>query len=516
MSGATARPPPVLSFKLLSVPATPFSPRLGLARLIRSSTEVIDVVTPGLFLHTSRGHVPHLSVDHISLMAKQMPWLHASFEGFLETLPPTPTLQPGPQPLHTFFGLPAASHIISLSLRDPADVQERPPDGDDYLSSMTIRGVRKIEPSFYRSYVSCVQPDIIIALSDIPFTLPPFSQKRMTKSIDRTIRWLGEILKSRPSMEITDNIRGNNIFVSLVGGTNAAARRAFSQNLLGPLEEGSNLSSVRPQTIPRLDDHISGYVLEMAQLRLELSASLSCGNDSSSTKEPTQAINQLLKASLSPLPADKLRVVHSSISPHEMLRLISLCGIDLFDSYWAQKAADWGIALDFSFPVSTSRDDTGPTRRSDGKRDVGHNLYHTGYAFDFRGLVGGPMHGCSCLACAPSFTKPIPHSSLEFVNDGCEEDAPAFTRAYIHHLLHTHEMSAHALLVSHNITVLQDFFAAIRSTLSADAPQFDTEVARFETEYDGDMRIIEEGRRAWEEVDCARGKGRLARERGTI
>ncbi|KAG2021374.1 hypothetical protein CC2G_006619 [Coprinopsis cinerea AmutBmut pab1-1] len=39
---------------------------------------------------------------------------------------------------------------------------------------------------------------------------------------------------------------------------------------------------------------------------------------------------------------------------------------------------------------------------------------------------------------------------------------PPHTRAYIHHLLHTHEMSAHALLVSHNLAVVEAFLRGIR------------------------------------------------------
>ena len=40
-----------------------------------------------------------------------------------------------------------------------------------------------------------------------------------------------------------------------------------------------------------------------------------------------------------------------------------------------------------------------------------------------------------------------------------------FSRAYLHHLLHTHEMSAHTFLAAHNLAVLDAFFAGIRSTL---------------------------------------------------
>jgi queuine tRNA-ribosyltransferase len=38
----------------------------------------------------------------------------------------------------------------------------------------------------WRSYVLTMQPDIAFALSDTPFTAAPHSQKRLTKSIERS------------------------------------------------------------------------------------------------------------------------------------------------------------------------------------------------------------------------------------------------------------------------------------------------------------------------------------------
>ncbi|KZT59271.1 tRNA-guanine transglycosylase [Calocera cornea HHB12733] len=519
MSGATARSPPVLSFKILAPSSSHFSPRLGIVQLKRSSAETIEVLTPGLFVHTSRGHVPHLSVDHMNRLAKHMPWLHVSFEKFLETLPPTPTLQPGSQPLHSFVGAPASQHIISLSFRDPADVGQRPPSGANYLSGLTVRGVRKISPSSYRNYVSVVRPDIVMALSDIPFTSPPYSQKRITRSIDRSIRWLGDLLRDGSSSTELKPTPVKNVLVSLLGGTSPIARRTFSESLLGPLEEGGISSGTRQPALVRLDDNVTGYVLEMAPLRMESAVD---PTDVHATRlrtgEPVHMISALLQASLSALPMEKPRLVHSAMSPLEMLHLIESCGVDLFDSYWAQTAADWGIALDFVFPLPMERSSTTKQRPS-GRRDIGHNLYEAFYAYDFRSLLGaGTEHGsdtgCVCLACSPSFPKPIHHGSLEQDDaENPDETATAFTRSYIHHLLHTHEMSAHALLASHNIIVLQEFFAGIRTVLKDRPERFAAEMSRFENEYDGDMRIMEEARRDWGAVDLARGKGRLARER---
>ena len=93
-----------------------------------------------------------------------------------------------------------------------------------------------------------------------------------------------------------------------------------------------------------------------------------------SRTERSTRLTELLRASLDPLPADKLRIVNSPASPHEILRLIRDVGIDLIDAAWAQRAADIGIALDFHFPVPTpsSNNCPPPRARDGGRRDLGH------------------------------------------------------------------------------------------------------------------------------------------------
>ncbi|EGO03316.1 hypothetical protein SERLA73DRAFT_174759, partial [Serpula lacrymans var. lacrymans S7.3] len=103
---------------------------------------------------------------------------------------------------------------------------------------------------------------------------------------------------------------------------------------------------------------------------------------------------------------------------------------------------------------------------------------------------------------------------------------PPYTRAYLHHLLHTHEMSAHTLLAAHNLTVLDAFFRGVRKVIGKDSggditgsvsadtgAVFAQEVERFEKTYDESTSLLDEAREDWRDVDLARGRGRLARER---
>lgn len=307
------------------------------------------------------------------------------------------------------------------------------------------------------------------------------------------------------------------------GGTSISARRAFSESLLETLQ-GREAEAVKP--LQCLDDGVTGYVFDLVPLRASLDYVVAAIRDEKTlqpdaTSSRISQLSTLLHISLDPLPIEKLRFVNSTDSPHEMLRLIQRIGIDLFDSHWAQRAADIGVALDFTFPVSTH----GPARQRHGKRDLGHNLYDACYAHDFSALAScfvGYIHEnkgdrdiCLCAACSPtSPTSRISHSSVDMNEANSEEYLPPFTRAYLHHLLHTHEMSAHTLLVMHNLTVLDAMFASVRSIIhESGADVFSAEVDRFVDEYDEELAIFKEAAVIWNEVDRARGKGRIAREK---
>ncbi|KAK0500025.1 tRNA-guanine(15) transglycosylase-like protein [Armillaria luteobubalina] len=514
---STSRQSCSLSFTIgqASISKSMFSPRVGIASLTRNGTDKIDIDTPGILVTTSRGVIPHLARDQHK-QCSSVRWVHVPFETFLEHKPPIPTLQTGQNPLHRFLGYPADKSVVSMSLRDPHDGREVPPNGNAFVSANSIRGIKRIPPEEWRSYVLTCKPDIVVPLSDTPFTPPPYSQKRLTKSIERSFTWLTHFLQA---------IEGShplNIFVPLTGGGSIAARTAFSESLLETLH-GKDADMVKP--LKSLDEGVNGYQLDLVPLRLALS-----GNGPESigiNKIPvptnpdikTSDIVPLLRSSLSPLPAHKIRLVNSAVSPHEMLTLIQQIGVDLFDAQWAQRAADIGVALDFTFPVCNR----GARWRSNGKRDIGHNLFDHSYAEDFSPLANcfvgeaarsGDVPVCVCGACSPvSPHTRISHSCLDESAPSGGEIGPAFTRAYLHHLLHTHEMSAHSLLVLHNLAVLDAFFAGVRETIrSLDSEALDLEISKFFQEYDEELAIFSESKTMWAEVEMARGKGRLTRE----
>ncbi|TFK35426.1 tRNA-guanine(15) transglycosylase-like protein [Crucibulum laeve] len=548
-----------LHFSLLTPPSARFGPRLGTVVFKRpgctTDQPFVTIPTPGLLTATSRGVVPHLSRDH-HRKTQAIKWVHIPFETFLEHNPPVPTLQTGKTPLHTFLGFNPGQHLLSMSARDLYDGREMPPNGKDHVSVYSLRGVRKLSPAQWRSYVYSVKPDIVMALSDTPFTDPPYSQKRLTKSIERSFAWLLNVLCSLSEPEKSTLLKEEphykpTVLVHMSGMTSIPARRAFADSLLEPLF-GPEAEQVKH--IKYLDEGVSGYSFDLVPLRLSLDAAEKKSIDAMSppsslpspaeTPDPTttaldveaslsqlnldstipphiEQILPLLKTSLERLPTTKPRIVNSTQTPHETLRLISSVGIDLFDAHWAQRASDIGVSLDFVFPAP----------QGEGRKDLGHNLYHDKYTYDFSPLASSfrgaidteftkPI--CQCLACSPS----VPPTRLYH---GVDEESysgepvmplsstprykPSFTRAYLHHLLHTHEMSAHSLLVMHNISILDAFFSSIRKLLSEKPESWDAEVKRFIEAYDEDMVVLDEARVSWKEVELARGKGRLAREK---
>ena len=387
-------------------------------------------------------------------------------------------------------------------------------------------------PNEWRDYLLAAQPDVLVALSDTPLTPGLHSQKRMTKSIERSASWLANLLRPLPDRHVSAGGASHplNVLVHMAGGVTPAARQSFSRSLLEPLSD-KEAEAIKP--LDNLDQGVAGYTFDLAPLHKSLSPNVP-GADNTTTKNGLVApidlfstppgpsviaqIVSLIHTSLEPLSPTKPRVVHSAGSPHEILALIRDIGVDLFDAHWAQRAADLGVALDFAFPPPAVAPGAGAS-----PREIGHNLYDKRYSHDFSPFAdalrscaaeeGDKRPSCTCMACAPSRPSGEP-LKLSRVDEAPPMHAPVpYTRAYVHHLLHTHEMSAHALIALHNLAVLDAFFAGVRRVLSGQPETFSQEITRFEQIYDGELGVLAEARKDWNEVTLARGKGRIARER---
>jgi queuine/archaeosine tRNA-ribosyltransferase len=332
--------------------------------------------------------------------------------------------------------------------------------------------------------------------------------------LERSIGWIQLLLA-----ELKDKTSGPNdnideaentadpslppIIVPLLGGCDPRAREEFSRSLT---ERQDPIDAIRLGGLKRLDDGVFGYAVEMVDLPTNILRDIALERESA-----PNAFTELLEASLTPLTSSKIRIAHTAPSPHAILQLTLKFGFDLFDVPWATEAADLGIALDLQFPVKEGNDEN---------QAIGLNLFDEQFELDLLPL-GGADSAKESWPCAPTYEDDkILHGGLdgEQWDDSARETSSTvgqpFTRAYIHHLLHTHEMSAYALLHLHNLAVMHAFFKGIRSQVLNDGKEgFRKEVLRFHKKYELPERLFEGARARWKEVELARGKGRLKRER---
>ncbi|KAG6846218.1 hypothetical protein H0H93_015363, partial [Arthromyces matolae] len=249
-----------------------------------------------------------------------------------------------------------------------------PPNGNQLLNALCLRGVRKVSPADWTKYVRACAPDIAIALSDIPHIPPPFSQKRLTKSITRSTAWLAPLLAPNPTLDNPPPA----IFVHLAGSASHPARAAFSASLIEPLN-ALEISAIGG--LPTYDSGIAGYTIDLKPLRIAIAGALPSNDE-------TQKLDTvpLLQTSLASLPPNKPRLVNGTTGPHDVLTLVRDVGIDIVETRWAIEAASHGVAFDFVFPVPLSKEEEhGQTQQ---QKELGHNFYDVRYRLDFQRFSG--------------------------------------------------------------------------------------------------------------------------------
>ncbi|KAH8828050.1 tRNA-guanine transglycosylase [Flagelloscypha sp. PMI_526] len=357
-----------------------------------------------------------------------------------------------------------------------------PANTKEIVNAMCLPGVRKMQSKEWASIAHQLRPSVVAALSDTPFPVST-AQKRITKSIERTSNWLVDLVRPHPKTGMRLQV-----LCPLQGLRSSQARRAFSKQLVEQVYEKHELEALAPHET--LDACLFGYILECAPLR------------------PTIDIADLLQASLTPLPSEKLRLATltsnpspqiadskpSETSPHEILTLVDQVGIDLFDAdSWAIECAELGVGFDFIFPAPSI----------DIQRDIGHNFYHPMHATEFVPL----SRDCLCPTCSTTRpSDPIPHSSIDHFPP---PQLHIHTKAYIHHLLLTNEMSGHSLLVRHNMHIVERFFDGIRGVLRTSPGSFKSEIERFRAAYRLPVELMDAAHIEWSRVEQERSQGQL-------
>ncbi|EEA24212.1 hypothetical protein TMatcc_007281 [Talaromyces marneffei ATCC 18224] len=140
-------------------------------------------------------------------------------------------------------------------------------------------------------------------------------------------------------------------------------------------------------------------------------------------------------------------------APQEILRDVAL-GADLFTIPFIGQLSNAGIALDFAFTPSTTAEQQNEKTTASAPKPLAFDLWNKSYSTDL-----GPISpGCQCYACRKHH------------------------RAYIHHLLSAKEMLAWSLLQIHNHHVMDQFFEAVRLSITNNT--YEADVASFEREYE--------------------------------
>ncbi|XP_019619109.1 PREDICTED: queuine tRNA-ribosyltransferase accessory subunit 2-like [Branchiostoma belcheri] len=389
--------------------------RVGsITELGRHGNRVLEF--PGCLLYTRCGAAPHLTYD----VLQKVDGLPTGAQLTLPTLAEQHhVVQDFQQGIGKFTGM--EDFFQYCSVQDPA---VREATGYNFNKGVSVWGSGgriKLEVADFMAIQKAFCPDWYQCLCDGDTTSPDTSNKRLRKSVDRTLNFLDECLEIHQKSQ---ELKGSEILGVIEGG-----------DLLEERLRSARETCKRP---------VAGFVLD--------------GFQSFAMERETR--KNLLKAVLEVLPEDKPRIIHAASRPDEVLEAVE-CGVDLFDSSFPFQVTERGCALVFPFSkraASDVSDETMIHSLDDSSQETTENQQTRGlnedtlpqrtmfeidlndrekYAWDFRPV----LPGCSCYCCQN-------HS-----------------RAYIHHLLQTGELLARVLLMMHNFHHYFGFFTAIRESL---------------------------------------------------
>eukprot|EP00250_Pteridium_aquilinum_P004638 c14851_g1_i1 orf=76-1287(-) len=154
--------------------------------------------------------------------------------------------------------------------------------------------------------------------------------------------------------------------------------------------------------------------------------------------ESAEERGSLLETIMMNLPDEKPRHISGLGMPEEVLQAVS-AGVDLFDSTYPHTLTMGGLAM--VFPLKMEEKFSGRFLEN-GNTDIGSDFTKINLrAVSYRHDTSPILQDCKCYTC-------MKH-----------------TKAYINHLLNTHEMLAQTLLDIHNNHHYLNFFGAIRDSI---------------------------------------------------
>ncbi|KAG0025349.1 Queuine tRNA-ribosyltransferase subunit qtrtd1 [Podila clonocystis] len=415
------------------------------------------IETPGCFMFSVKGSVPHLTPDTLRLQG--FGGVNVSIEQLLQEHQPA-GLERWPFTLSKFLNL--QDLILLCDIRDSSSFTKVPFNTDRFVSMISHKGVRQLTLEDYLKVVRAYHPDIVGTFTDsISDTKEP-GQKRVRKSVERSLKWLDQVLLERQG------------FDGLAQDREAEEKKRLKvrnkENQTPVVSETASVSvtPVKNTTLPWTDvglfAHVQGAQFEHERIRSAQETAKRSGVDgyiidTNALQGSRDDILKLLKVSMDHLPKDKPRLVYGMQAPEDVLRSIAL-GADLFDTSYPFLLTEDGKASLFSFGSVTAPTTTTTTSSSSTTASIDSaaaslqatsisstannrwiNLWDDEHADKFVPI----MEGCECYACKGG----------------------RHTRAYINHLLKAHEMLATVLLMSHNMHQYSKFFSNIRQSIAS-------------------------------------------------
>jgi queuine tRNA-ribosyltransferase subunit QTRTD1 len=255
-----------------------------------------------------------------------------------------------PEPLRTFIALPEDRLLVLGARRNPPIVSPVANTNTEVGLSTSV-GFKALTSEYYAAAVRKLQPDIVVALADIPFGQDAIGTKRKDKMSDRTETWLRDMVARKRTLDAGE--KAWSIFAPIL-----------------PIERDLQ-SWYLEHLLDDMVDDISGLAIYDTYLLDDL----------------PDALLHLPRLSF-----------HAPASPHELLRQIAL-GMDLFTVPFLADATDAGIVLDFTFPPPPKAES------SSARLTLGLDMWDPAHAVSVAPL----SHACTCYACTSHHRAYLQH-----------------------------------------------------------------------------------------------------------
>jgi queuine/archaeosine tRNA-ribosyltransferase len=294
----------------------------------------------------------------------------------------------------------------------------------EHVTCSTSRGFLKITPAEYTRAAKASRPEAMDLLSD-PLPASDMRAERVRKSVDRTLAWADAQIKQMAQLgaapaavpEDSEEPPAKRAAVSAAGAPARPSAQAAAAPYMFGAVQGGGLEKERVRCAAALSalPELCGFAL-----------------GGFGTGESPSDRDRLIRATVAALVPDKPRLISGVGSPEEVLRCVA-AGVDLFSTDYPFTLAMNGCALVFDIdPLEAAplASEGGNGSRSPLCQRADVNLHDACFAEDGSKLTPG----------------------------SCMEDS----RAYIHHLLLTHELLGFILLAMHNLHHYLSFFAMVR------------------------------------------------------